>query len=128
HVPLAERGVTPGPPAQPMTESIPTGTDDQLPAGQVRHQITVPEHVPMVALLGQRDEVLTAIEAGFPQVDVHVRGNLVTMTGNPGDVALAERLLDELTQIASSDQPLAADAVERAIAILNTATTDRPAQ
>jgi len=111
-----------------MTESIPTGTDDQLPAGQVRHQITVPEHVPMVALLGQRDEVLTAIEAGFPQVDVHVRGNLVTMTGNPGDVALAERLLDELTQIASSDQPLTADAVERAIAILTSATTDRPAQ
>ena len=111
-----------------MTETNPTTDDDQLPAGEVRHQVTVPDHVPMVALLGQRDEVLKAIEAGFPQVDVHVRGNLITMTGNAGDVALTERLVDELTQIASSSQPLTADAVERAITILTSATTDRPAQ
>ena len=94
----------------------------------VTHQVTVPDDVPMVALLGRRDEVLRAIEAGFRGVDVHVRGNVVTLTGPSGDVALAERLLDELSQVAASGQPLEADAVERAIAILTAATTDRPAQ
>ncbi|TDE89957.1 PhoH family protein [Occultella glacieicola] len=96
--------------------------------GQVQHQITIPDSIPMVALLGQRDEVLRAIESGFPTVDVHVRGNVVTLTGRPGDVALAERLVDELSEIASSAQPLSADAVERAITILTAATAERPAQ
>ena len=82
----------------------------------------------MVALLGQRDEVLRAVESGFPTVDIHVRGNVVTLTGRSGDVALAERLIDELSQIAAASQPLSADAVERAITILTAATTDRPAQ
>ncbi len=95
---------------------------------EVTHQVTIPEHVPMVALLGRRDEVLRAIEKGFRSVDIHVRGNVVTLTGPVGDVALAERLLDELGQVAASDQPLEADAVERAINILTAATTDRPAQ
>jgi phosphate starvation-inducible protein PhoH and related proteins len=97
-------------------------------AAEVTHQVEIPEHVPMVALLGQRDEVLRAIEKGFASVDVHVRGNVVTLTGPGGDVALAERLLDELGQVAASGQALSADAVERAIAILTAATTDRPAQ
>ncbi|CAM3697479.1 PhoH family protein [Occultella aeris] len=95
---------------------------------QVQHQITIPDSIPMVALLGQRDEVLRAIESGFPTVDVHVRGNLVTLTGRPGEVALAERLVDELSEIAASAQPLSADAVERAIAILTASTNERPAQ
>ncbi|HLR28747.1 MAG TPA: PhoH family protein [Ruania sp.] len=111
-----------------MTHTSPTTAGEDLPAGEVRHQVTIPAEVPMVALLGQRDEVLTAIESGFPHVDVHVRGNLVTLTGEAGDVALAERLLDELIQIASSSQPLTADAVERAIRILTSPTTERPAQ
>ncbi len=97
-------------------------------AAHVTHQVTIPDDVPMVALLGRRDEVLRAIEKGFAGVDMHVRGNVVTLTGPPGDVALAERLLDELSQVAGSGQPLDADAVERAITILTATTTDRPAQ
>jgi len=101
------------------------------PVGQtthVTHQVTVPDDVPMVALLGRRDEVLRSIEKGFRSLDIHVRGNVVTLTGPSGDVALAERLIDELSQVAGSGQPLEADAVERAITILTAATTDRPAQ
>ncbi|HLS14728.1 MAG TPA: PhoH family protein [Beutenbergiaceae bacterium] len=109
-----------------MTES--SSQPDLHPPGQVQQQITVPDDIAMVALLGQRDEVLRAIEHGFPTVDVHVRGNVMTLTGAPGDVALAERLLDELMQIARSAQPLSADAVERAITILTASTTERPAQ
>ncbi|ACQ80006.1 PhoH family protein [Beutenbergia cavernae DSM 12333] len=98
------------------------------PSAEVRHQITVPDDVSMVALLGRRDEVLRAIERGFPAVDVHVRGNVVTLIGRPGDVALAERLLDELTEIAATAQPLTADAVERAISMLTSPTAESPAR
>ena len=104
-----------------------TDPTTDLPTGHVREQVTVLEHISMVALLGQRDEVLRAIEDGFPALDVHVRGNVITFTGPSADVALAQRLLDELTQIAGSAQPLTADAVERAISILTAPTVERPA-
>ncbi len=93
----------------------------------LQHQITVPDDVHMVSLLGQRDEVLRAIEAGFPGVDIHVRGNLVSFSGPAGDVALAERLVDELVQVARSGQALTADAVGRAIRMLTAPTAERPA-
>ena len=35
----------------------------------------------MVELLGLRDEVLRTIETGFTGVDIHVRGNEVTLAG-----------------------------------------------
>ncbi|MBK5249739.1 MAG: PhoH family protein [Actinomycetales bacterium] len=114
---MTQSTAAPSPAARPTSESA-----------RVQHQITIPDDVPMVALLGQRDEVLRAVESGFPTVDIHVRGNVVTLTGRSGDVALAERLIDELSQIAAASQPLSADAVERAITILTAATTDRPAQ
>ncbi|MFH5823515.1 PhoH family protein [Georgenia sp. AZ-5] len=96
--------------------------------GHVQHQVSVPEDVPMVALLGQRDEVLRAIEGGFPNVDIHVRGNVLTLTGPGGDVSLAERLVDELALVATSGQPLSADAVQRAIGMLTAQTAERPAE
>ncbi|MPV49762.1 MULTISPECIES: PhoH family protein [unclassified Pseudactinotalea] len=94
---------------------------------EATHQVVIPDSVPMVALLGRRDEVIRAVESGFRGLDVHVRGNVVTLTGPAGQVDLAHRLFDELSQIAAADQPLSADAVERAIGIL-TATSDKPAE
>ena len=93
----------------------------------LHHQITVPDDVPMVSLLGRRDEVLRAVESGFPTVDIHVRGNVVSFSGPAGDVALAERLVDELAQVARSGQALTADAVGRAIKMLTAPTAERPA-
>jgi phosphate starvation-inducible protein PhoH and related proteins len=115
----------------PMGSTVPTGPPGgQASAGapRVQHQITIPDDVPMVVLLGQRDEVLRAIEHGFPRVDVHARGNVITLTGPVGEVALAERLVDELATIAATGQALSADAVERAIAMLTAVTQERPAQ
>src|SRR5690606_4029158 len=94
----------------------------------VTHQVTVPDDVPMVALLGRRDEVLRAIDAGLRGADVDVRGSAATLTGPPRDVALAQRPPRGLGQVAASRQPPEAAAVERAIPVLAAATTDRPAQ
>ena len=109
-----------------MSQNPPPANGDGS-AGHVQHLVTVPDNVPMVALLGQRDEVLRAIEGGFPDVDVHVRGNVLTLTGPSGDVSLAERLVDELAEVATAGHPLSADAVARAIAMLVAPSTERPA-
>jgi len=91
------------------------------------HTIVVPSSVPMVALLGPQDEHLTIIERAFPSVDVHVRGNQVTVRGVPAEVALMERLVDELVTIIRTGQGVTPETVERAVGILRTETTERPA-
>jgi phosphate starvation-inducible PhoH-like protein len=90
------------------------------------HTIVVPNSIPMVSLLGPRDEHLSLIENAF-QADIHVRGNLVTLRGEPAEVALVERLLDELVTIIRTGQGVTTETVERAIGILRTETTERPA-
>ncbi|MEI2825244.1 MAG: PhoH family protein [Dermatophilaceae bacterium] len=92
------------------------------------HTLTVPPAVAMVALLGPRDEVLTTIERGFPSVDIHVRGNEISMRGPTADVAAVERLLDELLMVIDTGQSLTTDAVERSIAMLRAQTAERPAE
>jgi len=89
--------------------------------------VTIPASVPMVTLLGPRDELLTTIERQFPTVDVHVRGNELTMQGPSAEVALIERLLDELLIVLDNGQSLNRDAVERSIAMLRAQTAERPA-
>ncbi|HWL61063.1 MAG TPA: PhoH family protein [Microbacteriaceae bacterium] len=50
----------------------------------------------MVRLLGPQDRLLRAIERQVPAVRVSVRGNLVRLAGEAGDVALARALVQEL--------------------------------
>src|SRR3954463_3702173 len=90
------------------------------------HTIVVPNSIPMVALLGPGDEHLTLIEKAF-KADVHVRGNQITLRGEPAEVALVERLLDELVTIIRTGQGVTTETVERAVGILRTETNERPA-
>ena len=96
-------------------------------SARVEHRITIPPTVPMVDLLGLGDEVLRAIEDGFDDVDVHVRGNEIVLAGLSGDVALLARLIDELTDVAAAGTPLTADVVVRSVAMLTTPSGMRPA-
>jgi phosphate starvation-inducible PhoH-like protein len=80
----------------------------------------------MVALLGPRDEHLKMMEQAF-EADIHVRGNQVTLRGEPAEVALAERALDELVTIIRTGQGISPETVERVIAMLRAETTERPA-
>ena len=91
------------------------------------HTVVIPDEIPMVTLLGPRDELLRTFERAFPRIDVHVRGNEFRLTGDSAELALAERLLDELLAIVGRGQPLNRDAVERSIGMLRAATSDRPA-
>jgi phosphate starvation-inducible protein PhoH and related proteins len=91
------------------------------------HTVVIPAEVQMVTLLGPRDELLRTMERKFPKLQIHVRGNEFHLTGPPAEVALAERLIDELLLVIDGGQPLNRDAVERSISMLREQTSERPA-
>ncbi|HSK59838.1 MAG TPA: PhoH family protein [Actinomycetospora sp.] len=84
--------------------------------GDGTSRIVVPEAA-LLALLGKRDENLREAE-GLLDADVHVRGNEVTLTGEPADVAFAERVFAELVVLASRGQQIDPDAVRRSVRML----------
>ncbi|HHW84058.1 MAG TPA: PhoH family protein [Actinomycetales bacterium] len=92
------------------------------PTDTVTYRVPLPDDVHPVTLFGARDEVLRTIEAGFPTLEIHARGNLVTLTGPVGDVTTAQRLVEELAQVARAGTPLTPDAVQRAIGMLTSAS------
>jgi phosphate starvation-inducible PhoH-like protein len=110
-----------------MTESHGGTSAGPRQGAEAVHRIVVPADVSMVALLGARDEVLRAVERSFPQADVHVRGNEITVTGPFGEVALVERLIDELLAVVAAGSALSPDAVERSVGMLRQQTKERPA-
>ena len=80
----------------------------------------------MVSLLGSRDELLSIIERAFSS-DIHVRGNEITITGDPAENALVARLFEELLTLLGRGDVLTADAVERSLAMLRAGADERPA-
>ncbi|MFJ3903513.1 PhoH family protein [Streptomyces sp. NPDC090025] len=86
--------------------------------GQARAHFTVPAKHPMVTVLGSGDALLRVIERSFPDADIHVRGNQVSAVGEAAEVALIQRLFDEMMLVLRTGQPMTEDAVERSIAML----------
>ncbi|MGL5809962.1 MAG: PhoH family protein [Nocardioides sp.] len=80
----------------------------------------------MVSLLGAGDEHLTLIE-GSTEAEVHIRGNRITLRGAPAEIALVERLLDELVAIIRTGQGVSPEVVERVLGMLRSETQERPA-
>ncbi len=92
----------------------------------VSTKIVVPGAHSMVALLGSRDELLRTVER-LVRSDIHVRGNEITITGAAAENALAVRLFEELITLLEKGETLTGDAVERSHAMLQSASSDRPA-
>ena len=102
-----------------------THTAGQSPSS-VRSSIDVPPDLVM-GLLGSADENLRALES-LLAADVHVRGNAVTLSGEPADVALAERVLSELVAIVDGGQPLTPEGVRHSVAMLVGTGNESPAE
>jgi phosphate starvation-inducible PhoH-like protein len=93
---------------------------------QVRSSIDVP-HDLVVGLLGSADENLRALERTL-SAGLHVRGNTVTLAGEPADVALAERVIAELVAIVSGGQPLTPEVVRHSVGMLVGTGNESPAE
>jgi phosphate starvation-inducible PhoH-like protein len=93
-----------------------------------RTLITVPNAIPMVALIGPHDENLRVIEAAFPSVNITVRGNEVTLRGPHIDCQTLENLFNEMMVVIRSGNVLNADAVTRSIAMLTQIPQEHPAE
>ena len=92
----------------------------------VRSSINVPPDL-IVGLLGSADENLRALER-ILAADLHARGNALTLSGEPADVALAERVISELVAIVASGQRLTPDAVRHSVAMLTGTGDESPAE
>lgn len=106
------------------TQSSPRPGESARP--RTKHVVVVPNSVNMVSVLGPGDEHLGLIERSF-DAEIHVRGNRISMHGDPGEVALVERLLDELVAIIRTGQGVTPETVERVVQMLRADTTERPA-
>ena len=77
----------------------------EVPDNDYRVEIEV-DGVAMVRLLGPQDRLLSTIEGQYPGVDVLVRGNHITLSGEPEKVDAARALVDELVQMVRGGQDL----------------------
>jgi phosphate starvation-inducible PhoH-like protein len=80
----------------------------------------------MVALLGHQDELLRLIESAFSS-DIHVRGNEITITGDPEENTKVARLFEELVTLLERGDVLTGDSVTRSLAMLRSGEVERPA-
>ncbi|CAN5634505.1 PhoH family protein [soil metagenome] len=92
----------------------------------VKTKIDVPPDL-VVGLLGSADENLRALERALT-ADLHVRGNAITLSGEPADVALAERVLTELLAVAASGQTLTQDSIRHSLAMVTGSADASPAE
>ena len=95
--------------------------------GTAQTKIVVPGSQAMVGLLGSRDELLRIIEEALAS-DIHVRGNEITISGDPADNALAVRLFEELLELVAAGQTLTADSVRHSLGMLQAGEAERPAE
>ena len=95
-------------------------------ARDAQSRFAIPEGA-VLALLGSRDENLRLAEE-LLDADVHVRGNEVTLSGAPADVAFAERVFTELATLAARGQQVGPDTVRRTIAMLSAGSAESPAE
>lgn len=96
---------------------------------QAQIRIVVPDDHSMVSLLGSRDELLHAIEEAFgDDIDIHVRGNEITVTGPERETDLVSKLFTEMLELLKGGAQLTPDAVERSLGMLRAEGDARPAE
>ncbi|MFF0635196.1 PhoH family protein [Nocardia sp. NPDC004151] len=77
--------------------------------------------------LGSADENLRELER-LLDADIHVRGNSVTLTGKPADVALAERVVAQLVALTARNRVVTPEAVRHTYSMLTEGSSDSPAE
>jgi phosphate starvation-inducible PhoH-like protein len=89
-------------------------------------KISVPGNHLMVGLLGHRDELLRLVQAAFGGLDIHVRGNEITIEGETGEAEQAGRLFEELVVLLQQGHHLEPAGVTRTIEMVK--ADERPTE
>ncbi|WP_410604244.1 PhoH family protein [Amycolatopsis sp. lyj-90] len=120
-------GTVPGEAARPdVTDVTATKADEAAVTEAAQSRFPIPDAAAL-SLLGSRDENLRVAEE-LLAADVHVRGNEVTLTGAPADVAFAERVFAELVTLAGRGQQVDPATVRRTVGMLSTGDSESPAE
>jgi phosphate starvation-inducible PhoH-like protein len=93
-------------------------------------KILVPGSQPMVALLGQRDELLKLVESAFDS-QILVRGNEITVTGPEGEAETVGQLFEELLVLLERGHVLTESSVGQTIQLMkgeNGVPSERPSE
>lgn len=78
-------------------------SSDDLAVGDGNDHVELQvDGVAMVRLLGPQDRLLTTIERQYPEVDLLVRGNVITLSGDAVQVQAARELVQELIRMVRS--------------------------
>ncbi|MFM7272033.1 MAG: PhoH family protein [Actinomycetes bacterium] len=80
-------------------------------------KVLVPGNHLMVDLLGPRDELLRLVEQSFP-VEIHVRGNEITVSGEAREADRVGRLFEELVVLLEQGHELDRESVGRTVRML----------
>jgi phosphate starvation-inducible PhoH-like protein len=83
-------------------------------ASSTQIKVMVPGNHLMVDLLGQRDELLRLIESSFP-VEIHVRGNEITVAGTAAEAERVARLFEELVVLLEQGHELDRESIGRTV-------------
>ncbi|HYD08658.1 MAG TPA: PhoH family protein [Acidimicrobiales bacterium] len=87
-------------------------------------KISVPGNHLMVGLLGQRDELLRLVQSAFPGVEIHVRGNEISASGE--GAALVGTLFEELVLLVEQGQRVDEASMKRTIDMVR--ANERPSE
>jgi phosphate starvation-inducible PhoH-like protein len=80
-------------------------------------RLVVPPEQDMVELLGHGDDLLRLIEDQF-ESSIHVRGNEITISGDPAESRAVSSLFSELLALLGKGEHLSRDSIDRAIDML----------
>jgi phosphate starvation-inducible PhoH-like protein len=89
-------------------------------------KISVPGNHLMVGLLGHRDELLRLVQGAFGGVDIHVRGNEITVEGESSEAQQAGRLFEDLVVLLQQGHHLEPASVTRTIEMIK--ADERPSE
>ncbi|MEZ5209593.1 MULTISPECIES: PhoH family protein [unclassified Gordonia (in: high G+C Gram-positive bacteria)] len=112
-----------------MTDDDPAGRParGERAGREATSNLEIP-HELVAGLLGAADVNLRTLESQLPAA-VHVRGNKMTLTGRPADLAASERVIAELVTLVRTGTPLTPDLIRESMSILSdTAAAESPAQ
>ncbi|MCA2208995.1 MULTISPECIES: PhoH family protein [Nocardia] len=116
-----------GDPTLPVPGVGTDGNGASPAARTVRSSIELaPESV--FPFLGSADQNLRQLEQLLP-ADIHVRGSTVTITGKAADVALAERVVEQLVALTGRNRVITPEAVRHTVSMLTDAgVSESPAE